>query len=213
MRILIISRSPWRLDNSFGNTYSSIFRDMQDVEIANIYLADGTPEFEPNVKAYYKVSEKEMVNSIKHPFSSKKVGCITYAEKPGEAVLVEKDENYMAVGKKKRWPIMFIVREWIWKYGAIDYAGIDAFVEEFNPDIIFLPYYYAKYVFRVALRLQKKYNLPMTGEAALDIYSLKQLSFDPFYWLNRFGIRRWIRKAANASASLYLISERITASI
>lgn len=209
MRILIVSRSPWRLDNSFGNTYSSIFRDMQDVEIANIYLADGTPEFEPNVKAYYKVSEREMVNSIMHPFSSKKVGCAAYAEKPGKTAFVEKDENYMAVGKKKRWPIMFIARDLIWKYGAIDYSGIDAFVEEFKPDIIFLPYYYAKYVFRVALRLQKKYNLPMTGEAALDIYSLKQLSFDPFYWLNRFGIRRWIRKAANASASLYLISEKM----
>ena len=44
MRILVISRSPWRLDNSFGNTYSSIFRNMKDVEIANIYLSDGTPE-------------------------------------------------------------------------------------------------------------------------------------------------------------------------
>lgn len=209
MRILIVSRSPWRLDNSFGNTYSSIFRDMKDIEIANIYLADGTPEFEPNVKAYYKVSEKEMVNSIKHPFLSKKVGCLAYAEKAGDVVQVEKDENYMAMGKKKRWPIMFITRDLIWKYGAIDYAGIDAFVEEFKPDIIFLPYYYAVYVFRVALHIKEKYNLPMTGEAALDIYSLKQLSFDPFYWINRFHIRKWIRRAAKASASLYLISEKM----
>ena len=49
----------------------------------------------------------------------------------------------------------------------------------------------------------------MTGEAALDIYSLKQLSFDPIYWLNRFWIRSWIRKTARRSASLYLISEKM----
>lgn len=209
MRILIVSRSPWRLDNSFGNTYSSIFRDMKDIEIANIYLADGTPEFEPNVKTYYKVSEKEMVNRIRHPFSSKLVGCVAYAEKQGDVAPVEKDEIYMAVGKKRRWPIMFIVRDLIWKFGAINYAGIDAFVEEFKPDIIFLPYYYAAYVFRVALHIKEKFNLPMTGEACLDIYSLKQLSFVPFYWLNRFWVRKWIRRAAKASASLYLISEKM----
>ena len=69
MKIIIISRSPWRLDNSFGNTYSSIFRDMENVEIANIYLADGRPEYEENVKAYYQVSEKELIYLLKHPFS------------------------------------------------------------------------------------------------------------------------------------------------
>ena len=209
MRILIISRSPWRLDNSFGNTYSSIFRDMKDVEIANIYLADGVPEYEENVKAYYQVSERELVEEFKHPFSLKKVGKVAYAENSSDTHEKEKDAKYMAVGKARRWPLMYIMRDFIWKFGKIDYVGMDKFVEDFNPDIIFLPYYYATYVFRVALHLQKKFNLPMTGEACLDIYSLKQLSFDPLFWINRFNIRRWIRKAARHSASLYLISEKM----
>lgn len=209
MRILIISRSPWRLDNSFGNTYSSIFRDMKDVEIANIYLADGVPEYEENVKAYYQVSERELVAGFKQPFSSKKVGKVVYAKETSNKHTKEKDSKYLALGKTKRWPIMFIVRDLIWKFGKVDYAGIDKFVADFKPSIIFLPYYYATYVFRVALHLQKKFNLPMTGEACLDIYSLKQLSLDPFFWINRIIIRSWIRKAAKHSASLYLISEKM----
>lgn len=209
MRILIISRSPWRLDNSFGNTYSSIFRGMKDIEIANIYLADGVPEYEENVKAYYQVSERELVEGFKHPFSLKKVGKVAYAENSSDSHENGKDAKYMSLGKARRWPLMFIVRDFIWKFGKIDYVGMYKFVEDFNPDIIFLPYYYATYVFRVALHLQKKFNLPMTGEACLDIYSLKQLSFDPLFWINRFNIRRWIRKAARHSASLYLISEKM----
>lgn len=209
MRILIISRSPWRLDNSFGNTYSSIFRDMKDVEIANIYLADGMPEYEENVKAYYQVSERELVEGFKHPFSLKKVGKVAYAENSSDTYEKENDAKYMTVGKARRWSIMFMVRDFIWKFGKIDYWGMDMFVEDLKPDIIFLPYYYATYVFRVALHLQKKFNLPMTGEACLDIYSLKQLSFDPLFWINRFNIRRWIRKAAHHSDSLYLISEKM----
>lgn len=208
MRILIISRSPWRLDNSFGNTYSSIFRGMKDVEIANIYLADGFPEYEENVKAYYQVSEKELVSSLKHPFAKNKIGSVIYAEN-NSSLNKEKDCGYLTLGKNKRWPIMFIARELIWKFGRINYDGIDSFVASFKPDIIFLPFYYAVYVFRVALYIQKKFNLPMTGEACLDIYSLKQLSFDPFYWFNRFAIRRWVRRAAKHSAHLYFISEKM----
>lgn len=208
MRILIISRSPWRQDNSFGNTYSSIFRDMRDVEIANIYLADGLPEYEENVKAYYQVSEQELVSLMKHPFSSQKVGKVVYAENRTNNSN-EKISSYLALGKQKRWPIMFMARDLIWKYGKVNYSEMENFVSDFKPDILFLPYYYATYVFRVALRLQRKFNLPMTGEACLDIYSLKQLSLDPFYWINRFAIRRWIRKAAHNSASLYLISEKM----
>ena len=208
MRILIISRSPWRLDNSFGNTYSNIFRDMKDVEIANIYLADGVPEYESNVKAYYQVSEKALVSSFLHLFSKPNVGKEVYTEKVTHMVK-EKDSTYLLVGKQKRWPIMFIAREFIWKFGKVNYEGMDNFVKSFKPDIIFLPYYYAVYVFRVALHIQKKFNIPMTGEACLDIYSLKQLSFDPFFWINRFIIRKWIRKAANHSASLYFISEKM----
>lgn len=208
MKILIISRSPWRLDNSFGNTYSSIFRDMKNVQIANIFLADGVPEFEENVKAYYQVSERELISLMKHPFSSKKVGNVAYAENPSNK-LREEESLYMSLGRQKRWPIMFIARDLIWKFGKVNYQEMETFVADFKPDILFLPYYYATYVFRIALYLQKKFNLPMTGEACLDIYSLKQLSIDPIYWINRFSIRRWIRKAARKSSSLYLISEKM----
>ena len=182
---------------------------MKDVEIANIYLADGMPEYEENVKAYYQVSERELVEGFKHPFSLKKVGKVAYAENSSDTYEKENDAKYMTVGKARRWSIMFMVRDFIWKFGKIDYWGMDMFVEDLKPDIIFLPYYYATYVFRVALHLQKKFNLPMTGEACLDIYSLKQLSFDPLFWINRFNIRRWIRKAAHHSDSLYLISEKM----
>lgn len=183
---------------------------MKDVEIANIYLADGEPEYEPNVKAYYKISEKALVNGLRHPFrNSSPVGEKVSVGAPSIAMADSEYDNYLSVGKKKRWPIMFLMREMVWKFGNINIDGVTKFAKDFNPDIIFLPYYYAVYVFRMALYLKNVLNVPMTGEACLDIYSLKQLSFDPVFWLNRFYIRKWIRKAARVSASLYTISEKM----
>lgn len=65
MKILVISRTAWNKNNSFGNTYHNIFGNMKDVQLANIYLADGTPDNDNYyVTNYYQVSEKEILKSV-----------------------------------------------------------------------------------------------------------------------------------------------------
>ena len=44
MKILIVSNSPWRNENSFGNSFSNIFEGIPDLEIANVYCKYGTPK-------------------------------------------------------------------------------------------------------------------------------------------------------------------------
>ena len=212
MRILVLSRTAWRKDNSFGNTYSNIFGNMENIQIANIYLGDGIPDPDnKNVESYYCISEKEMTKSILKPRKkSNQVGTrvvIDGAEK-GSAI----EENYekaMVQMKKKRWPLFYIARELVWKFGQTNLDDMMRFVNEFKPDVIFLSFYYAAYVDRIALYIKSKIDIPLVLEAAIDIYSLKQLSFDPFFWINRFNIRRMIRKTVKKSEKLYVISEKM----
>lgn len=211
MRILVISRSPWKKNNSFGNTYHNIFGRMENIQIANIYLADGMPDSDNDyVTRYFQVSEKQMVKSVfRRRCRENKVGGTVVPAMVKENI--GKDEYALTIDgmKKKRWPIFYIAREMVWKYGQTNWDELREFVADFNPDIIFLPFYYAKYVDRVALYLKKYFDIPMVLEASIDIYSLKQLSFDPLYWLNRFGIRRYIRKTVSKSEKLYVISEKM----
>lgn len=212
MRILVLSRTAWRKDNSFGNTYSNIFSNMENIQIANIYLGDGIPDPDnKNVESYYCISEKEMTKSVLKPRKkSNQVGTrvvIDDAEK-GSAI----EENYekaMVQMKKKRWPLFYIARELVWKFGQTNLDDMMRFVNEFKPDVIFLSFYYAAYVDRIALYIKSKIDIPLVLEAAIDIYSLKQLSFDPFFWINRFNIRRMIRKTVKKSEKLYVISEKM----
>lgn len=211
MRILVISRTAWKQDNSFGNTYNNIFGKMKDISIANIYLADGFPDINnPNVVSYYQVSEKKIIYS---GLSSKKHKVGTRIEQL-EALDTDKksEETYdktILRMKKNRWSGFFLAREIAWRIGNMDWGGLLAFVKEFNPDIIFLPFYYAAYVDRVALFIHKELDIPIVLEASLDIYSLRQLSFDPVFWINRGLIRRYVRKTANASEKLYVISDKM----
>lgn len=212
-KVLVLSRTPWRTDNSFGNTYSNWFSKMEDVQVAHICLADGLPFTEKNVHEYYQVSEKGLTRSLlKKHSKSNAVGqrvCPIDSElndkKKKDASFVGKMISY---GRKHRFPSFFLLREIVWKYGNINYDGMFDFIESFRPNVIFMPLYYAGYVDRVALNIYKKYQIPIVLEASLDVYTLKQLSFNPFFWINRFYIRYKTRQICSIAKMLYVISEK-----
>lgn len=209
MRILVISRSPWRNDNSFGNTYTNIFNGMQDVTIANIYLADGFPDGQNQVVThYYQMSESKLLKSVRNFCKGKKVGNEVFINSI-DSNSKEETSTKIAVVKKKRWSVFFIAREFLWKIGNTNLSEMIEFVKEFNPDIVFLPFYYAKYVSNMAMYILDRICVPLVLEASIDIYSLKQLSFDPFFWINRFAIRSTIRKVVKRAQKLYVISQKM----
>lgn len=206
MKILVISRTPWRLDNSFGNTYSSIFSKIEDVEIAHIYLADGLPEKENVVKDYYQVAESKIIRTFFKPRTrNNKVGQRVFVDNSKKTEL----DKTVKVAQKKRWPIFYLIRDFIWRYGNVNYEGMEEFAHNFNPDLIFAPLYYANYVSRIVLKMQKSLNVPIVLECSLDVYSLQQVSFDPIYWINRFSIRKNIRKVIKKTSLLYTISDKM----
>lgn len=209
MKILVISSTAWNTNNSFGNTYSNFFSAMEDVEIANIFLSDGAPSFEKNVTSYYQVSEKAMIKSITNlSRATTNVGKYYIPDWTSKEELRYPNTNWMRMARTKRWTIFFILRECIWKFGKMDINQIMEYVGNFNPDIIFLPLYYSLYVSRLALKIQEYFNLPMVSEASIDIYTMKQISWDPLFWLDRIVKRKMIRKVIKHSSFLYVISEK-----
>ena len=207
MKILVVSRTPWRNDNSFGNTYSNIFDGMEDVSIANIYLADGEPDGKNGiVKRYYQISESELLKSVRKPRNKTKVGKEVFPN-PNAGSSVTASE--ISLAKRHRWSGFFIARELVWKFGKANLIDMMTFVREFNPDIIFMPLYYAQYVSNMAIRIVKQLHIPVVLEASIDVYSMKQFSLDPVFWINRLAVRGTIKKIVKYAQKLYVISEKM----
>lgn len=216
MRILILSQEVWNKANSFGNTYSNIFGGMKDIEIAHIFTLNGLPSKENVVKYYYQINEGEVIKSFFCNKKSEGVGCEISLEKIKETKDIKRYTSnnsiyskLLSFGKRHHWTLLFWARELAWRYGSIDYEKLMAFVSNFNPDIVFLPYIYVFNTNRIALKIKRNLNIPMVMYMAMDHYSLKRLSLNPLFWIDRFFKRKSIRNLSNNIDLMYCISDKL----
>ena len=216
MKILIVSQYPWNKENSFGNTYSSIFGKVPNIEIAQIYLMEGTPDYEPVVKRYYQIPEGSVVKSVFKRGKKNSVGKEVFLERDVKGS-TEKDSSskqpwyskMLSIGKRQHWRWMFWMRELAWKHGNINYDGMMDFIKDFNPDIFFLPYIHIFYTNRIALYIKKRLDVPMVMEMAMDHYSMNRVSYDPIFWIDRLAKRKVIRRLVAQSSFMYVISKKM----
>ena len=201
MKILIVSNSPWRNDNSFGNSFSNIFQGMDDLVIANVYLKYGIPDNNV-VSEYYQITEKYLLNNL-----------INRKNKSGRVLKTfQKEENdelgnkQFNKAKKYKSVWLFWIRALIWKIGRWKSKEFVNFIDEFNPDLLFIPVYYSHYIHDINLFIKERLNIPAVGYVSDDVY-IRPCYGHIFQWIDRSLIRPIIRKVFNACDIVYTISE------
>lgn len=201
MKVLVVSRVAWNSATNFGNTYSTLFGDMENTEIAHIYFGGGTPDT-PIASRFFRVSETDIVRRLlrKCRTCGKTVECEPQAAP-------KKNDSVQSFGKKHRLTAFFAARDLLFQTGVWKTEDLKAFVTEFAPDVIFAPLYGHIYMHPIDRYIAKLSGAPLISFVSDDIYSLKQYRFSPFYWLYRFALRRQIRKTVAAGEKLFVISE------
>ena len=148
MRILILSNTAWDNQNSFGSSFSSIFEDMQGIQIANIYCRYGNPN-NSVADYYFQITEKSLLKNLKT--KSIPSGKQVFAAGQGTIQLSDREQTTFDTARKKRWQILFWARDLIWLVGRWCSPQLRAFIDDFKPDLIFQPVYYSNYLTRMAL--------------------------------------------------------------
>lgn len=207
IKILVVSGNCWNTNNCFGNSYSNIFSGLdEEVEIANLYAASGVVN-DPTVKYAYRITEKELVVSMikRHALIGSRVG-IESISGTGED-LTDTEKSLLRFAKLLRWRILYWGREVLWWLGKWNNEDFKKFIDDFQPDIIFVPIYGNIYVNRLQLVVKKLAGVPMLGYISDDNYTLKKFSLSPLFWIDRLNFRRYVKKVIDASDYLYVISE------
>ena len=215
MKILFLALNSWRKDNSLGNSYSSIFGEMEDVEIAHVFSLNGKPDYEKNITRYYQIKEDDVIKSV---FSSrhgsgvgKEITIESYKE-PMRSEGKGKKTFYskaLSFGKKHHWMSLHWARALAWEFGHINYKGLIDFVKDFNPDIFFFSFGNVFSSNKLALYIKEQTGVPMVVHMQMDHYSLKRISFNPLFWIDKFLKRVMIRRLAKKTDLFFCISERL----
>lgn len=202
MKILIISNSEWDDNNSFGNTFSNFFAGATDIEFANIYCRNGVPNTKL-CERFLRIDDKQL---IKH-FFKRKSNPVRRMENVRKDQVPNTANGVYSFAKRKRWAVFFLLRELLWSLSRYKNKDFIGFIEEFKPDIIFLPTYPFAYINKMALWIKKRYNLPMVSYISDDEFTLKRISFSPFFWIQRLIQRKYVVKTLKISEKVYCISK------
>lgn len=204
MRILVVSCSPWRNDNNIGNTYTNIFRGIEDVEIAHICCGGGTPDTD-FVKYHLHISERNILKNLIYP---RHKCCRMISTQSEDRKVPAKRSKIYDFMRTHRLQFFFLLRDLIWIFKNWICDDLKNFVDDFNPDLIFAQFLDRSYLNEMLLFLKDYTKVPLVVYAWDDVYTLKQFSLSPYFWLNRFLQRRKLRKIAKLCSQLYVISEK-----
>lgn len=204
IRVLVVTYLPWRDDNNIGNSYSNIFKGMENkIEFAHIYIRNGLPQnglvkecyhisitrmisrfFKWNIKVGEKLEMKDFSTSERHQFS-----------------LVV---NWMKI---LRWPFFLLAEEIVGLSKSWETKDLEVFIDDFNPDIVFGTLPDNALISNIMLYIKNRRNIPLVTYPWDDYYSLNHSNWDPCFWLRKLLQRHYLRKTAKQSEYLYVISD------
>lgn len=209
-KVLIISRDSWNDTNNSGNTLSNLFQHWDKENIATIYCREEVPN-NPVCTRYFKISEGLLVKKI---LGKVKVAGFQemYNETPDklnvskEAMQSENSEKKMYdFFRKNRWHIFLWVREFLWGLGLWKTKELEKFITDFNPDILYFPTCDSFYMHNLLYFVAQKTSAKVVSFHCDDLVTYRQYSWSPWFWVNRFLLRKKMDKTIALSDKNYCI--------
>ena len=204
-KILSVSLSTWRSDSGI-HTQTDLFQFWDPDRVAQIYTKSDLPNT-PVCNRFFQISENAVIKSVlNRRMVGKRVENGAAAESSTQKAMDAEKSLYAKAHKRKSW-LMTLARELVWTLGRWKSKELDAFVEEFEPDVYFMPIYPVVYMGKLQLHILKKHPRPYVCYLADDNYSYQPCGNNPLAYLHRFLLRRVVKKLAAHCTEMFTITK------
>lgn len=203
-KILTVTVNAWR-DNTGINTLINFFKFWNPESVAQIY----TRSLLPCTKVcsnFFRISETSVIKSIFR--RSIKTGSVVENRFDSN---MQKDEEVLQEQKlysHKHSSIFSYLREFVWFFGKWNSKELLKFIDDFSPDVLFLPIYSTIYMGRIQKFIMKYTDKPVVSYISDDNYSYKSVSKNPFAIIHRFFLRKYVKYIIKNSDKLLVISPK-----
>lgn len=204
MKILVFTVPSWN-SKVGANSWATLLSQYDSNDIANIYIRDEIPDSDI-CSRYFNISENKVIKSIlKRNFPTGKEVCAQKCEEQNDADLQAHNARYQKMKQKRRYS-MLLARELVWKLGKWKTKELDAFLDDFKPDIILHSMDGYIHLNRII-----EYAIKRTGARAVgyiwdDNFTYKQHS-NFGYKFYRYFQRRSLVKLAKKTDEFFAISD------
>lgn len=202
-RVLIIDVNAWRRDLA-SNTLMEIFRSWPSNSLALIYTSSYLPNSDI-CNRYFQISESLVLKSVLAPWL--KVGRRVNNSDTSLNDDAISESNLRKISQKTFTKAIRIIRELVWKFGQWKTPALREFVEDFNPDIIFIPIFPYAYMGRIQEYIIKLAQKPTVCYLSDDNYSYESCQTILDY-VHRFWVRKYVGPLARGCSEMFVIIDK-----
>lgn len=205
-RILITSIACWNQQTG-SNTFSTLFEDFESSNLANIYIDAELPDSKV-CSRYFGIREWDVVRSV---YKRKlKTG--------SEVLVIDGNRNTAAPINKtkqfarKRRRLFLWIRELAWKLGRWKSKELNAFLDDFNPEVLVFPIESYPYFNRLNEYIIKKCKpKKVIGYLWDDNFTYKQHPHNVLHKVERFFLRKQVKRLVGLCTDVLAISPKMKA--
>lgn len=201
--VLVVAIEPWREDGT-AHTLKDIFSCWDASRVSLIYTRSGLP-FTDAASRFFQISENEVLKNLVKPWKS--VGQeVSNSARINEELTKDEDARY-AKAHKHHSMVLTMCREFVWMLGHWRSKALNQFVQDVDPDLLFIPIFptvYMGWIQRYVIRKTKK---PFVCYLADDNYSYDSCK-GVLSYLHRFWLRKNVRWLSAHCSQMFVIVEK-----
>ena len=200
-RTLVISMNAFSKGNSNnGKVLSQYFSEWDKNCIAQFFVMNEEPD-SPFCERYYRMTDKEAMRA-----------CLT-GKKGGSRINVSRKEfkNEKVYKKVSKIPRYWqrLIRDIVWNCGRWYTKDLENWIKEFEPEILLVMIGGSSFIPNIAMKLAKKFNLPIVIYNTESYYFEKVSLFNPVKWIYRKEGNRAIKKIIKRSSEEIYLNEKL----
>ncbi len=170
MKILIISHNPLSTYQNMGKSILSLIGGFNKEELSQLYIYPSIPDVE-QCNSYYRITDKEV---MKFYLTLKVSGKNIVPNFNKHNVFENEKDERIYRNLKNKHPSRMLARDMMWKFAHWFNKSLKNWIEEQNPTHLFVAPGTAKFLYDIALKISKKYNIPIITYICDDYYFVKK---------------------------------------
>lgn len=202
-RVLVVGIEAWR-DDATSHTLQDIFSCWDPSKVALLYTRSGLP----NTKVathFFQISENQVLKNILKPWRI--IGKVVKSTAEVDKSLTEDEDARYAKAHKHHSLILTFCREFVWLLGHWRGRALTQFLNDYNPELLFIPIFPTVYMGWIQRYVIKKTNKPFVCYLADDNYSYDSCK-GVLKYLHRFWLRKNVRWLSTHCNQMYVIVEK-----